>query len=140
VKTRAELLGLQAVMALCAVNLWTGGPLLALWVGSRAATSSRPTMGAVALVVATLAAVSLLLVRALNEASAAHDRLSGRVRTGHRQPPWLRSMRAERTDWERERAASLGALDRVLVAAVVAAVVAFEVWFFLFSGSSLPAA
>jgi hypothetical protein len=33
--------GLGSVTALLSVNIWTGGPLVALWVGSKAQGNSR---------------------------------------------------------------------------------------------------
>lgn len=135
--SRARRALLLAAMAATTTAIWTGGPLLALWVGSRAQQSTQPSMGAVFLVILTLAAVTVALVRLLAALGARHDRLVGQ-RRGRRQAPWLRSLRGERP-----HAAGLepvGAPERVLVGSVVLGVLAFEVWFFLFSGSSLPAA
>ncbi len=121
-------------MALAAVNLWTGAPLLALWIGSRAVTTNRISMGAVALVAVSLLAISLALIWVLGTAAAAHDALSGRQATVRRHVPWLRSVRGERVAYEQARIGVNGA-ERVLVASVVLAVLAFEVWFFFFAGS-----
>src|SRR3712207_5198849 len=117
-------------MVLATINIWTGSPLLALWVGSRVVSTQQVTMGAVLLIVVTMFAASLLLIVALNKASMAHDRLTGRQQTVRRHVPWLRSMRAERVDYERGRAA-ITTLDRIVVFVVVVAVLAFEAWFFL---------
>jgi hypothetical protein len=137
VKVRFERVGLTIVMALAAINIWTGAPLLALWVGSRVVESSTGvTMGAVGLIVVVLAATCIALVWVLNWASATHDRLSGRPQTVRRHVPWLRSMRDERVDYEREKQ-SVTPLERILVITVVVAFLAFEVWFFFFSGSPL---
>jgi hypothetical protein len=138
VKRRLELLGLDVVMALAAINIWTGSPLLAVWVGSRVVETSQPTMGAVFLIVVVLAALSLALIYVLNAASAAHDRLTGRRQAVRRHVPWLRSMRAERTEHERDKR-RLTVLERMLVISVVAAVLLFEIWFFFYSGSPIGA-
>ena len=127
---------LQIAMALSAINIWTGAPLLAVWVGSRVVDSTQVTMGAVLLVVTVLFASCLGLIWALNAASAAHDRLTGRKQSVRRHVSWLRSMRAERVDWERSRA-TVTALDRIVVAMVVLAVIAFEIWFFVASPSPI---
>lgn len=124
-------------MAGATTATWTGGPLLALWVGSRAQTSTQPSMAAVALVVLTLAIVTFALLRLLNALTQRHDRLVGRHR-GRNHTPWLRSLSGERVTRETQLAA-VGAAERVLVFSVVVAILAFEVWFFFFSGSSLPA-
>ena len=129
-KRRLELIGIDAVMALAAINIWTGSPLLALWVGSLVVSSSQVTMSAVGLIVLTMFATSLALIAVLNAASATHDRLTGREQTVRRHVPWLRSMRAERISDERVRD-PLTMLDRILVVVVVVAVLAFEAWFFI---------
>ncbi len=136
VKQRLEKIGLEAAMALAALNIWTGAPLLAVWVGSRVVDSTQVTMGAVFLVVAVLFCTCLALIWALNAASAAHDQLTGRRQSVRRHVPWLRSMRAERVDWERTRK-SVTTLDRIVVGMVVLAVIAFEVWFFVASPSPI---
>jgi hypothetical protein len=133
---RARRALLLAAMAAATTAIWTGAPLLALWVGSRAQRTTQPSMGAVLLVLATLVVACAALVRLLAVLSAAHDRLVGH-RRGRRQAPWLRSLRGERP-----HAADLepvGAPERVLVGSVVLGVLAFEAWFFFLSGSSLPA-
>jgi len=123
-------------MVLCTLNIWTGAPLLALWVGSRAVDSTQVTMSAVFLVVVVLFAACLALIWALNLASAAHDQLTGRRQAVRRHVPWLRSMRAERVDYERSRT-TVTVLDRIVVGMVVLAVVAFELWFFIASPSPI---
>ncbi len=117
-------------MALAAINIWTGSPLLALWVGSRFAASTRPSMTAVLVIVVVMFCTSLLLITALNRASVLHDRLTGRRQAVRRHVPWLRSMRGERAEFERG-AESLTTLDRIVVVIVVIAVLAFEAWFFI---------
>jgi hypothetical protein len=137
VKVRLERVALQAAMALAALNIWTGAPLLAVWVGSRVVTSStQVTMGAVLLVVVVLFAACLALVWALSWASATYDRITGRQQTVRRHVPWLRSMRAERVNYERAKH-EVTALERMLVIMVAVVVIAFEVWFFFFSPSPI---
>ena len=135
-KVRVERVGLQALMALSAVNIWTGAPLLALWVGSRVVTSTRVTMGSVLLVVVVLFTACLGLIWLLSWASAEYDEITGRPQTVKRHVPWLRSMRAERVNYEREKQA-ITPLERVMVITVVLAVIAFEAWFFLYSPSPI---
>jgi hypothetical protein len=136
-KVRLERVGLQITMALASINLWTGAPLLALWVGSRATESSTTvTMTSVFLVVAVLFAACIALIYALGWASAKYDAITGRPQTVKRHVPWLRSMRDERVAWEREKA-EVTPLERVLVITVVLAFIAFELWFFLASPSPI---
>jgi hypothetical protein len=129
---------LLAAMALVAVNLWTGSPLLALWVGSRVVGDNGLSMGAVFVVIACLAVTSFILIRVLTALGAAHDRRAGITPERRRQQPWMKSLSGERLATERARARVSG-LDVVIVATVVLAAAAFEVWFFFFSGSSLGA-
>jgi hypothetical protein len=127
-----------AAMAVVAVNIWTGSPVFALWVGSRVVGDGSLTMGAVAVVVGTMAATCFLLVKLLGKLGERHDRLLGLPPAPRRQQPWLRSLSGERLSEQRRRE-HVSALDVVLVAMVLLAAIAFEIWFFFFSGSSLPA-
>ena len=136
VKVTLERIGLQAVMVLAALNIWTGAPLLAVWVGSRTVTSSQPTMGSVFLVIVVLAVACVALIYALNWASATYDDVTGRPQSVRQHVPWLRSMRAERVNYEREKE-RVTSVERILVAMVAIAVVLFEVWFFFFSPSPI---
>src|SRR5215217_2993914 len=127
---------LLAAMAVVAVNIWTGSPLLALWVGSRLQGTSGVEMGAVFAVVAVMAATSFALVKLLGALGERHDRLMGIPPAPRRQQPWLRSLSGERARDQRRRT-RISALDVVLVGTVLVAAVAFEVWFFFFSGASI---
>jgi hypothetical protein len=133
---RAKRIALTVGMALAALNIWTGSPLLALWVGSQVQGGGAPTMEAVAVVVVVMAAVSLALVALLARLGRAHDRLVGFVPTVRDHAPWLRSMRGERPLYEGETP-RLSALERILIAMVVIVFVALEVWFFFFAGSPI---
>jgi len=134
---RTKRAAVLAGMGAATTAIWTGSPLLAVWVGSRAQTGTAPKMSALLLVIGTLVVTSYALVRLLAVLGAAHDRLSNRNR-GRRQAPWLRSLRGDRAKDISEQ--DVGAPERVLVGCVVLAVLAFEVWFFFLSGSSLPKA
>ena len=130
-------IGLVSASALAAINIWTGAPLLAVWVGSRVAQGSSLSMTAVFVVVLVLAASCLVLAAALTWLTARYDALTGRPPETRRTSPWLRSMRGEREELARKRH-GISAIERVVVVAVVLCVLAFEVWFFFFAGSSLP--
>ena len=136
-KRRLEQVALTSGMALAAVNLWTGVPLLALWLGSRATGGSQISMVAVLVVVAAMTAGGLAVTRALAWMDARQRRLTGRERGVRRHAPWLRSMRGERTHDRTAPHSQLDMLDYVLVAVVVACVVSFEIWFFFFSSSPI---
>jgi hypothetical protein len=128
---------LASATTLVAVNIWTGCPLLAVWVGSRFVGDSGLSMGAVFIVVVVLAVSVIALAAALTWLSAKYDRIIGRPAAARRTSPWLRSMRGEREELTKKRQ-GISAIERIVVISVVAAVTSFEVWFFFFAGSSLP--
>jgi len=131
---RAARIGLAAVAVLLTVNLWTGAPLLSIWVGSRVQGGTGLTMGAVGAVLGTLAVTVSILVFLLVRVEAAYKVLSGEP-PQRRTSPWLRSLRAERPELAEKR--PLDGFEKSLIGTVVVAVVAFEVWFFFFAGSSI---
>ena len=134
---RLELIGLNAVMSLAAINLWTGAPLLALWIGSRLQPDTQPTMSSVFLVAFLLALFCAALVWALGRLSYAYDRARGHKPPPRQQAPWMRSMRGERAkDLKRERPTS--PTEKIMIAVVVLAVLCFEFWFFFLASSPLP--
>ena len=129
--------GLLSASALAAINIWTGAPLLAVWVGSQVVGDSGLSMTAVFVLIVVLAAACIGLAVALSWLSARYDDLTGRPPAARRTSPWLRSMRGEREETARKRH-GISAVERIVVIAVVLCVLVFEVWFFFFAGSSLP--
>jgi len=125
---------LAALTALLAVNLYTGAPLLAVWVGSRVQQGTGLTMTTVAVVLGVLVAAVVLIVMGLQWTEAAYKRTTGEA-TKRRTAPWMRSMRDERAEVAERR--PLTGFEKILVFTVVLAVVGFEAWFFLFAGSSI---
>jgi hypothetical protein len=134
--SRARRLALATGITLASLNIWTGGPLFALWVGSRVQGGGPPTMGAVFVVAIVLAAVVLTLVRLIAIMQKAYDECTGRHATVRSHTPWLRSMRGERPVYPGEKA-QLTTPERLLVLMAVLAVAALEVWFFFYSGSPI---
>jgi len=128
---RIALAGLTAVLA---INLWTGAPLFAIWVGSRVQKGTGLTMSTVLVVMGVLAVCVTLLVLALTRVEAAYKTVTGQD-THRRTAPWLRSMRGERPELAHQE--GLTGFEKGLAAAVVLGVVAFEGWFFFFAGSSI---
>ncbi|HEY3020190.1 MAG TPA: hypothetical protein VGJ32_08360 [Solirubrobacteraceae bacterium] len=124
---------LAALTAILAVNLYTGAPLLAIWAGSRVQNGTQLTMGTVGVVIGVLVVSVSILVFLLVRVEAAYKSLTDQP-TKRRVSPWLRSMRAEREEYERR---PLSGFEKALVISVVVAVAAFEVWFFFFSGSPI---
>ena len=131
-------LGLLIASALVSINIWTGAPLLAVWVGSRIqAAQNGLSMGALLAVVAVLGVSVFILAWVLAQLNGRYDKLSGRPQEARQASPWLRSMRGEReTDLKRKQ--GISGIERVVIISVVAAVLCFEIWFFFFAGASLP--
>ena len=134
---RIQQVALVSGMTLAAINLWTGVPLAALWLGSRVTGDASISMVAVLVVVVSMTALGIAVVRSLSWMDYRMRRITGRERTVRRHTPWLRSMSGERVHDPHARGSQLGALDYVLVAGVVACIIAFELWFFFVSGSPL---
>jgi len=134
---RAKRYGLAALTAFLALNVWTGSPLLALWIGSKVqGEQSQPSMGAFAAVIGCLVLFSFLLYQALKRVSYAYREATGALPTVRSHAPWLRSMRGERPDYAGAKA-GVGGPEQIVVACVIVAAIVFEVWFFFFSGSSI---
>jgi hypothetical protein len=131
---RVKRLLVLGLMWLAAVNIPTGAPLAAIWVGSRVQGGAVGlSMGAVLSVIVALGLMCAALVWALDRLAALYDDLAGRP-VGRRQTTWMKPFN-DRTD--PDDGAPMRALDRILVATVVAAGVAFEVWFFFLAGSPM---
>jgi predicted secreted protein len=134
---RAKPILLAALMAFLALNVWTGSPLLALWIGSRIqGEESQPSMGAYAAVIVCLVAFSWGLYQLLKLTMAAYQEATGTQPTVRTHAPWLRSMRGERPEQSRS-AARISAAEKIVVVSVIIAAIVFEIWFFFFSGSSI---
>jgi hypothetical protein len=125
-------------MTVVGLNIWTGAPLLALWVGAQVQRQqSGLTMGTVGVVIAVMATTIFVLYRALQWLDVRFGEAIGR-KAGTRQPvPWLKSVSGERVPAKRPPE-PLTLLERILVLVVVVAIGCFEVWFFFFARSSLP--
>ncbi len=133
-----ERIALLAGSALASINIWTGAPLLAVWVGSQIqAAQDRLSMTALLAVVATLALTVFGLAWLLAYFNGRYDELIGRSPKARYTSPWLRSMRGEREE-DLRREVGISGVERIVILAVVAAALAFEIWFFFFAGSSLP--
>jgi hypothetical protein len=134
-KIKAARLGLAALTALLTVNLYTGAPLFAIWVGSRVQGGTGLTMSAVGAVMGVLAVSVALIVFLLIRVESAYKFLSGEPVDKRRTAPWMRSLRDERPELAVKR--PMTGFEKMLIVSVVLAVILFEVWFFFFAGSSI---
>ncbi len=123
-----------AATAFLSVNLWTGAPLFALWVGSQASDQQVLSMAAVAVVVLVLAVLTLSMLAALLWLEGRYRRLVGHpLREGRL--TWLRSFNAQA---EPVRQVPLSMVEQIVTVTVYVAVIALLVWFLFFAGSPLP--
>jgi hypothetical protein len=132
----AKRVTLAAATAFLAINLWTGAPLVALWVGSQVEGETSLTMRAVLAVVAVLVVLIVAMTLALTWLSNTYDALIGRPRD-ERSKPWLRSMRAE-GEIEIEGRVGVTALERIVMMSVYIAVISLLIWLVFFAGSFVP--
>jgi len=131
-------IGLASAMTVVGLNIWTGSPLFALWVGSQIQGSeSTVKMATIGGVVATLAISVFALYRAMQWLDIRYGEVIGR-KPGTRQPvPWLKSASGERIPAKRPKE-PLTAAERIAVLMVIVAIGCFEVWFFFLARSPLP--
>jgi hypothetical protein len=133
---QAKRVVLICLMVLATVNIWTGSPLLALWVGSRVQGLGPPTMLAIATAAVSLGVFSLALVKLLAWLDSIYGGVAGRQASVRRHVPWLRSMRGERPHLEKH-ASELAPLEKILIVTVVLVFMLFEIWFFFYSPSPI---
>jgi hypothetical protein len=131
--TKLAALGLIAVMALGSVALWIGIPLGWIWLASRVANSSQPSMGPYAMIIVGIPVSMIVVGRFLSNVNRVYIRVTDSAPNVHIPLPWLRSMSGER-----DVRYPLTMLDIVMIISVAIALVAMAIWFFFFAGSPLP--
>jgi hypothetical protein len=126
---------MAAATAFLSVNIWTGAPLLAVWVGSHVSGQSVLSMQAVIVVILVLGVLVVALAMALTWLNNTYDELIGRPQ-GDRRSPWLRSMRAESAE-QTDGRVGITALEQIVMMSVYLAVITLLIWFVFFAGSPL---
>jgi hypothetical protein len=126
---------LIALMAIGSVIMWLGVPIGLIYLASRLADSSKPSMGPYLLILIGLPVGMFVVGKLLGALDRYHGRITGLDDGKPTQAAWMRSMRGER---ERKRRRSV--LDSVMIVSVGVALLLFGIWFFAFAGSSLPGA
>lgn len=124
---------LVVLMAIGSVILWIGIPVGWLYLASQMVDSTQPTLGPYVLVIVGIPITMVVFGKLLFTLDRVFERVTGRESETDFRPPWLRSMRGERTTKRR-----LSVLEGVMIVSVSIALLAFAVWFFAFAGSSLP--
>jgi hypothetical protein len=123
---------LGAATTLVSINIWTGGPLLALWVGSRVQASiGTLSMAAVGATIGVLIVITFVLYRMLAWLNVRYNAAIGRKMPRH-QLAWHKPMSAERRKVEAARRPPNG-VERIVMVSVIVAAEALIVWFFFFA-------
>src|SRR5450755_3807436 len=130
---RATMAGATAFIT---ANIWTGAPLLALWVGSQVVAKGTLSMAAVGVVVIVLAVLEFVLAVVLTWLNNIYDEITGRPRA-ERRATWLRSMRAEAEGHVSQRV-GITLLERIVMINVYVAVISLVVWYVFFAGAPSP--
>jgi hypothetical protein len=126
---------LIALMAIGSVVMWLGVPIGLIYLASRLADSSKPSMAPYVLILVGLVVGMMVVGKLLGALDRYHGRITGLDDGKPTQAAWMTSMRGER---ERKRRRSV--LDSVMIISVGVALLLFGIWFFAFAGSSLPGA
>jgi hypothetical protein len=126
---------LIALMAIGSVVMWIGVPVGLIYLASRLADSSKPSMGPYVLILVGLVVGMMAVGKLLGALDRYHGRITGLDDGKPEQAAWMKSMRGDR---ERKRRRSV--LDGVMIVSVGVALLLFGIWFFAFAGSSLPGA
>jgi hypothetical protein len=124
---------LIVAMAIGSIVLWLGIPVGWLYLASRIAKSSQPTMGPYLLVLVGIPGSMIAVGKLLSRLDRTYGAVTGVPPAARTQPAWMRSLRGERESAHRRTI-----LDVVMVWSVALALVCFAIWFFAFAGSSLP--
>jgi hypothetical protein len=124
---------LIVLMAIGSIVLWLGIPVGWLYLGSRIAKSSQPSMGPYVLILLGIPASMVVVGKLLSRLNRTYGAVTGAAPAARSRSAWMRSLRGER-DSARPRTM----LDVVMVWSVALALVCFAIWFFAFAGSSLP--
>ncbi|MGZ5387340.1 MAG: hypothetical protein ACXWZV_07695 [Solirubrobacterales bacterium] len=120
--------------AFASVNLATGAPVLALWIGSQVQPGRLLSIWGVVTVIAVMGVMAFLVGLALVWLSAKYDELTGRPHTARETSPWHRAKRGDRVQDIRTRF-GISAPEKAIAAVVILAMLALQVWFFLYAGS-----
>jgi hypothetical protein len=127
-------IAIVAAIAFLAVSAWTTAPLFAVWVGAQVQGGEVLSIWGVLSVLVVFGVLVFLIAWALTWLSAKYDELTGRPRIALETSPWHRAKRGDRVQDIRSRF-GISLPERIVAASVILAVLALQVWFFLFAGA-----
>jgi hypothetical protein len=125
---RAAMAGFTALVT---VNVWTGCPLLALWVGSRAVGTGELSMFAVVVVLVVLGLLELTMMLVLAWLTSVYDELIGLQRP-EQSATWIRRLCAPESAGLNRRL-RITTLEGIVVINVYVAVTTLVVWSLFFA-------
>jgi hypothetical protein len=131
---RAAMAGLTALVT---VNIWTGCPLLSLWVGSQAVGQRTLSMASVVVVLVVLGALEFVMLIVLAWLASIYDELIGLARA-EPQGSWLRNLCKPQAEAQRSRNVAMTSLEGIVVINVYVAVITLVTWYFLFAPHPAP--
>lgn len=120
-----------AAMAAGSVFMWIGIPVGLIYLASRVADSSQPSLGPYLLILLGLPIGMGLVGRLLGVLDRRYAAMLGQQR--RYRPAWTKSMRGERGSTHKWTV-----LDSVMLWSVLLALLLSAIWFFAFAGSPLP--
>jgi hypothetical protein len=125
---------LIALMAIGSALMWIGIPFGLVWLASRLAEGSQPSMGPYLVILLGLPISMVVIGKLLASLDRTFGRITGYDPNNRRvHVPWLKSMRGERGSGHKRTV-----LDVVMIASVSFAGTAFLIWFLLFAHPGLP--
>jgi len=131
----AKRVAIAAATAVMTLNIWTGAPLAAMWIGSQVAGEHSLSMLGVCVVVAALAALDFGLTIGLTWLNALYREIAG-LPPAARRTIGLRSLHAGTEPGAGPKRAM--ALEGIVVLNVYLAFAALAVWYVFFSGAPSP--
>jgi len=124
--------GLIALMLIGALALWVGDPVFWLWITARL-ESTQASMGPYALMLVGITLTAVAIGKGLSRLNRLYAEVTGTAPTVRIVVPWRRSMRDARHggSTDEDTRVPVGLLEVVMVVAVLIALCALAVWFFV---------
>lgn len=129
--TKAALL---AVMVLGSLSMWIVNPAIWLWITAHLQEGTSPQMGPYALMLIGITLTCVAIGKGISVIHRRYERITGRTPTIRIIMPWRRSLRGGRSmKRETDGRLPVNALDVIMVASVVLAVITFSAWYVITS-------
>ena len=124
--------GLIALMLIGSLALWLGDPVLWLWITGRL-ESTQASMGPYALMIVGITLTAVAIGKGLSRLNRLYANVTGTAPTVKIVVPWRRSMRDTRhgASTDEDNRVPVGLLEVMMVVAVLIAVSALALWFFI---------